>query len=67
MPRAIFVTVVYSVHVEDDSISDKNAKITAMNTKFDFNSNIVDTKVEIFEKWKNPECTVKKIKTNWRF
>lgn len=52
MPRTIHVTVSYSVHIEDDNMSDKDAIIHA-NQNFDTEGNVFDTSGIVFERWNN--------------
>lgn len=52
MPRTIHVTVTYSVHVEDDKMSNKNALEYARGN-FEQEGNIFDIQSSIFEQWKN--------------
>ena len=59
MPRTIHVTVAYSVHIEDDKISDKNALIHAREN-FQTEGNIFDIEASIFERWKNVLLKVRK-------
>ena len=59
MPRTIHVTVTYSVHIEDDKISNKQAMEFAKNIPLK-DINIFETKAKIFEKWKQEEKKVKK-------
>lgn len=51
MPKTIHVTVTYSVHIEDE-ISDKDAKIHAMNN-YESEGKVFDCKAVVFDKWKN--------------
>ena len=59
MPRTIHVTVTYSVHIEDDKLSDKLAMEFAKNIPLN-DINIFETKAKIFEKWKQEEKKVKR-------
>jgi hypothetical protein len=49
MPRTIHVTVTYSVHIEDDSMSDRKAKEYALQN-YDRVGTVFDTKATVFEK-----------------
>ena len=51
MPRTIHVTVTYSVHIEDDKISEKDALIHANNV-FETEGSIFDIQAHVFERWK---------------
>lgn len=59
MPRTIHVTVTYSVHVEDDKITNKEALEYAKNIPLS-QINIFDTTAKIFEKWKVETRKIKK-------
>lgn len=59
MPRTVHVTVTYSVHIEDDKLSDKNALILAKEN-FETEGKIFDVRVSLFEKWKNAVLKVRK-------
>jgi hypothetical protein len=52
MPRTIHVTVTYSVHIEDDKLSNKQALIHAREN-FQTEGNIFDVKASVFERWQN--------------
>jgi hypothetical protein len=52
MPRAIHVTVTYSVHIEDDRLSEKEALIHA-SENFEKEGRIFDVKASVFERWQN--------------
>jgi hypothetical protein len=51
MPKTIHVTVTYSVHVEDDKMTDKQA-LTHAKENFETEGKIFDVRASIFEKWK---------------
>jgi hypothetical protein len=51
MPRTIHVTVTYSVHIEDDKMSDRQARIHAKEN-FEVEGSVFDVTTKIFEKWK---------------
>jgi hypothetical protein len=59
MPRTVHVTVTYSVHIEDDKLSDKNALIHAKEN-FETEGKIFDVRVSLFEKWKNAVLKARK-------
>ena len=59
MPRTIHVTVTYSVHVEDDKLSDKAAIIHAKEN-YEKEGTVFETKAKIFEKWKEVIRKVRK-------
>ena len=59
MPKTIHVTVTYSVHIEDDKMSDKDAK-TYAKENFETEGNIFDIKATLFEKWKKLKRKVRK-------
>lgn len=59
MPRTIHVTVTYSVHVEDDKVSNKQALIHAREN-FQTEGSIFDVKATVFERWKNVVRKVRK-------
>jgi hypothetical protein len=52
MPRTIHVTVTYSVHIEDDKLSDAKALIYAREN-FEKEGSIFDVKASFFDRWKN--------------
>lgn len=52
MPRTIHVTVTYSVHIEDDKMSNKDALIHAKEN-FETEGKIFDVRASVFERWKN--------------
>lgn len=51
MPRTVHVTVTYSVHIEDDKISDHQALIHAKEN-FEAEGSIFDVKAKVFDRWK---------------
>ena len=51
MPKTIHVTVTYSVHIEDDKMSDKEALVHAKEN-FEREGTIFDVEARVFEKWK---------------
>lgn len=59
MPRTIHVTVTYSVHIENDSMTDKQARIYAENIPFK-DWKIFETKSVVHEKWDNTKSKPKK-------
>jgi len=59
MPRTIHVTVSYSVHIEDNKLSDKQALIHAREN-FETEGNIFDVNASVFERWKNMVLKVRK-------
>jgi hypothetical protein len=59
MPRTIHVTVTYSVHIEDDRLSDKQALIHAREN-FQTEGSVFDVKASVFERWKNVVLKVRK-------
>jgi hypothetical protein len=59
MPRTIHVTVTYSVHIEDDKITDKAAIIHAKEN-FEREGTIFDVSAKVFDRWKNIVDTVKR-------
>ena len=58
MPRTVHVEVTYSVHIEDDKMSDAKALIYAKQN-FETEGNIFNVSASIFEKWKT---TLKKLR-----
>jgi hypothetical protein len=52
MPRTIHVTVTYSVHVEDDKMSDRQA-IAHAKENFETEGVVFDVEAKVFDKWKN--------------
>jgi hypothetical protein len=52
MPRTIHVTVTYSVHIEDDKMSDRLALIHAKEN-FSQEGSVFDVKAKVFDKWKD--------------
>jgi hypothetical protein len=52
MPRTIHVTVTYSVHVEDDKMTNRQAIIHAKEN-FEKEGSVFDVKASVFEQWKN--------------
>lgn len=52
MPRTIHVTVTYSVHIEDDKISNRDALIHAKQN-FEKEGTIFDVQAKVFDKWKD--------------
>lgn len=58
MPRTVHVTVTYSVHVEDDKMSDKEALIHAKEN-FETEGSIFDVQSHLFEVW---NATLKKLR-----
>jgi hypothetical protein len=48
MPRTIHVTVTYSVHVDDDKITNKDALIFAQNT---LQRNEIDSIAHVHDRW----------------
>jgi len=58
MPRTVHVTVTYSVHIEDDKMSDKEA-LTHAKENFETEGSIFDVQAHFFEKWKT---TLKKFR-----
>lgn len=59
MPKTIHVTVTYSVHIEDDKMSDRQAIIHAKEN-FETEGTIFDVKATVFDKWKNVVMKVRK-------
>jgi hypothetical protein len=59
MPRTIHVTVTYSVHIEDDKITDKAAIIRAREN-FEREGTIFDVNSKVFDRWKNIVHKVKR-------
>jgi hypothetical protein len=59
MPRTIHVTVTYSVHIEDDKISDKQALIHAREN-FEKEGSIFDIDATVHDRWKNLVKNVRK-------
>lgn len=59
MPRTIHVTVTYSVHIEDDKISNKAALIHAKEN-YEKEGTVFETKAKIFDKWKEVTRKVRK-------
>jgi hypothetical protein len=55
MPRTIHVTVTYSVHVDDDALSDSQAKTEALNID-PRKANVFESNAKIFERWKHPQA-----------
>lgn len=64
MPRTIHVIVSYSVHIEDDNMSDKDAIIHAKQN-FDIEGNVFDTSAIVFERWDNVVKQVRKGKGSY--
>lgn len=52
MPRTIHVTVSYSVHIEDDKMSNKDAILHAKEN-YVSEGNVFDTNAIVFETWKD--------------
>ena len=52
MPRTIHVTVTYSVHIEDDKLSNQSALIYAKEN-FEAEGKIFDIQAKVFDKWKD--------------
>lgn len=52
MSRTVHVTVTYSVHIEDDKISDRQALIYAKEN-FEAEGSIFDVKAKVFDRWKH--------------
>lgn len=59
MPKTIHVTVTYSVHIEDDKMSDRQAIIHAKEN-FETEGTVFDVKATVFDKWKNVVMKVRK-------
>ena len=59
MPRTIHVTVTYSIHIEDDKITDKAAIIHAKEN-FEREGTIFDVSAKVFDRWKNIVNKVKR-------
>ena len=59
MPKTIHVTVTYSVHVEDDTLTDKQARIYAQNLPVS-EWKIFDVTSRVFEKWKEEKPKLRK-------
>jgi hypothetical protein len=59
MPRTIIVTVSYSVHIEDDKLSDRAAIIHAKEN-YEREGTVFETVAKIFDRWKNPARIVRK-------
>lgn len=55
MPRTIHVTVTYSVHVDDDALSDSQAKTEALNIDL-CKAQVFESKAIVFERWKHPQA-----------
>ena len=52
MPRTIHVTVTYSVHIEDDKISNRDSLIHAKEN-FEKEGAVFDIQAKVFDKWKD--------------
>ena len=52
MPRTIHVNVTYSVHIEDDKISNRDAIIHAKEN-FEKEGKVFDIQAKVFDKWKD--------------
>lgn len=59
MPRTVHVTVTYSVHIEDDKMTDKAALIHAKEN-FETEGKVFDVRASVFEKWKNAVRKIRK-------
>lgn len=59
MPRTIHVTVTYSIHIEDDKMTDKAAIIHAKEN-FEREGAVFDVSAKIFDRWKHIMTKVKK-------
>ena len=59
MPRTIHVTVTYSIHIEDDKMTDKSAIIHAKEN-FEREGTIFDVSAKVFDRWKNIVDKVKR-------
>ena len=59
MPRTVHVTVTYSVHIEDDKMTDKSALIHAKEN-FETEGKVFDVRASVFEKWKNAVRKIRK-------
>lgn len=59
MPRTIHVTVTYSVHIEDDKMTNRQAIIHAKEN-FEKEGSIFDIKAAVFDKWKNVVAKVRR-------
>jgi hypothetical protein len=59
MPRTIHVTVTYSVHIEDDKLSDRQALYHAKEN-FEKEGKIFDIRSSVFERWKSVVRKVRK-------
>lgn len=64
MPKTIHVTVTYSVHIEDDNMSDKDALIHAKEN-FETEGNVFNVQAHIFEVWKGVLKKVRKGKGSY--
>jgi hypothetical protein len=59
MPRTIHVAVTYSIHIEDDKMTDKAAIIHAKEN-FEREGTIFDVSAKVFDRWKNIVDKVKR-------